>query len=423
MKGRRRLSAEETTSSKYRGADGRWHARVTMGTRLDGRPDRKHISRNAKGELDRAVRALERSRDTGQYTWTESDPALGQWLEHWLENVLPSTVRWKTLSTYRSQMQVHIVPALGSIRLSSLRPETLEQHYRRMLDAGNSASLVHAVHRVLRSGLNEAVRRQRLASNPAMIARPPRVPRQEVKPLTRDECVAILDVARTRRNAARWSVALSLGLRQGEALGIQWSDIDLNAGTLRIQRAVQRQTWEHGCRLAAGGTHPSCGRKRGADCPSRRNGGIRLVETKTNASRRSISLPPPLVEELRIHRRNQAQESLLAGPAWTRALDLTFPDEAGRPMDPARDWREWKSILRSAGVRDARLHDARHTAATLLLVQGVDLRTIMAIMGWTEMATAQRYSHAVDELRVEAARRMGETLWPSPTSDATPVLG
>ena len=177
MRGRRRIPAEETSSSKYRGADGRWHARVTMGARLDGRPDRKHISRGAKSELDRAVRALERSRDTGQYIWTESDPTLGQWLEHWLQNVLPSTVRWKTLSTYRSQMHVHIVPALGTVKLSALRPELLEQHYRRMLDAGKSASLVHAVHRVLRSGLNEAVRRQRLGSNPALVARPPRVPK------------------------------------------------------------------------------------------------------------------------------------------------------------------------------------------------------------------------------------------------------
>ncbi len=92
-------------------------------------------------------------------------------------------------------------------------------------------------------------------------------------------------------------------------------------------------------------------------------------------------------------------------------------------MDPARDWREWKALLKEAGVRDARPHDARHTAATLLLIQGVDLRSVMAIMGWTEMGTAQRYSHAVDELRVEAARRMGESLWPSQTSDATSVRG
>lgn len=338
------------------------------------------------------------------------------------------TVRWKTLSTYRSQMRLHVIPALGHAPLSTLRPETLEQHYRLMLDAGHSASLVHAVHRVLRSALSEAVRRQRLVSNPALVARPPRVTTHEVQPLTRSECQAILGAAKLRRNAARWSVALSLGLRQGEALGIAWADSDFDAATLRIRRSVQRRTWEHGCTQSAasaarrapaaveadvGGVSRPCGRKRGADCPDRRHGGILLVETKTAASRRTVSLPRPLVEELRSHRRLQAQERLSAGPHWAADFDLAFPDELGKPMDPARDWREWKALLTAAGVRDARLHDARHTAATLLLVQGVDLRTVMAIMGWTELGTAQRYAHAVDELRVEAARRMGASLWPS----------
>jgi integrase len=138
---------------------------------------------------------------------------------------------------------------------------------------------------------------------------------------------------------------------------------------------------------------------------------VGFVETKTTASRRTIVLPAPLVEELRRHRRAQMEERLAAGPAWTPDSDLVFPDEFGRPLDPARDWRDWKRLLRASGVRDVRLHDARHTAATLLLVQGVDIRTVMAIMGWTEMATAQRYSHAVDELRQQAARRMGSALW------------
>lgn len=410
--GRPRLAAEETTSSKYRGNDGRWHARVTMGVRADGRPDRKHLTRSSKSDLDRAVRALERSRDTGQYVWTESDPTIAQWLEHWLGSVLPMSVRWKTLSTYRSQMRVHVIPALGAIRLSTLRPETLEQHYRRLLDSGASPAVVHAVHRVLRSGLNEAVRRQRLATNPAMIARPPRVPAQEIEPLTTEACMAVLHAAAQRRNAARWSVALSLGLRQGEALGIEWSDFEPASGTLRIRRAVQRRTWDHGCHAEPGGA-PQCGHRRGAECPARRDGGVLLVETKTKSSRRTLALPSPLVQELLAHRRRQAEERLRAGRAWHAEFDLAFPDEIGRPMDPARDRREWKVLLKQAGVRDARLHDARHTAATLLLAQGIDLRTVMAIMGWTEMATAQRYAHAVDELKVEAARRMGSALWPA----------
>ena len=121
------------------GSDGRWHARVTIGPGLDGRPIRKHLSRATKSELERAVRDLERSRDAGTTTWTSSDSTLQQWLEHWLEAILPSTVRWKTLSTYRSQVRVHVIPILGAARLSELRPETLEGLCRRLLDAGSSA--------------------------------------------------------------------------------------------------------------------------------------------------------------------------------------------------------------------------------------------------------------------------------------------
>jgi integrase len=243
MRGRRRLAATDTAPSRYRGSDGRWHARVTTGSGLDGRPIRKHLSRATKTELDRAVRELERSRDSGTGSWTTSDSTLQQWMEHWLEAILPSTVRWKTLSTYRSQVRLHVIPHLGPARLSELRPETLEELYRRLLDAGSSAHVVHAVHRVLRSALNEAVRRQRLAVNPALIARPPRVAVVEVQPLTTDECRAVLRAAVSGPDAARWSVALALGLRQGEALGLKWSDVDWDAGTLTVRRAVQRPTW------------------------------------------------------------------------------------------------------------------------------------------------------------------------------------
>jgi integrase len=110
-----------------------------MGVRLDGSPDRKHLSRKTKAELELAVRDLERSRDTGEYTWTEADVALGQWLDHWLDTILPMSARWKTMSTYRSLIRVHVVPAIGELRLSALRPETLEQFYAALLRSGRSA--------------------------------------------------------------------------------------------------------------------------------------------------------------------------------------------------------------------------------------------------------------------------------------------
>ena len=417
MRGRPRVAPAESTSSIYRASDGRWHAKVTTGRRPDGTPQRKHLSRSTKAELHRAVRDLEGLRDAGHQEWTEDDPLLSRWLEHWLGSILPMTVRWKTLSTYTSLMNRHVLPTLGGLRLSEVRAETLERHYRSLLDSGLSVHVVHGVHRVLRSSLNEAVRRHRLTANPALIARPPRVSSEEVDPLSPDECRQIIHAALSTRQPARWSMALALGLRQGETLGLRWSDVDFDAASLRVRRAVQRQTWKHGC--TPNGLQASCGHPRGAECPARHGGGVKLVETKTKASRRTLAVPDPLLEELRRQRRAQVTERLAAGPAWPSDLDLIFPDAAGRPMDPARDWREWKNLLKVAAVRDARLHDARHTAATLMLVQGVDVRTLMAIMGWTEMTTAQRYSHAVDEMRFEAARRIGAVLWQTPAPSQT----
>jgi integrase len=257
-----------------------------MGVRLDGCPDRKHLSRKTKAELELAVRDLERSRDTGEYAWTEADVALGRWLDHWLDTILPMSARWKTLSTYRSLIRVHVAPALGELKLSALRPETLEQFYAALLRSGHSSHVVHAIHRVLRSSLGEAKRRQRIATNPATLARPPRVETDEVHPLTNDECRSILAVAAEGRNAARWSVAVALGLRQGEALGLAWADVNFEDQTLRVRRSVQRWTWQHGCATGSPDSEPTCGRLRGADCPRRRNGGVRLVEPKTRASRR-----------------------------------------------------------------------------------------------------------------------------------------
>ncbi|KAA1427791.1 tyrosine-type recombinase/integrase [Nocardioides antri] len=270
--------------------------------------------------------------------------------------MLPMTARWKTLSTYRSQMRLHVVPALGAWRMSEIQPEHLEAHYRRMQTDGHSAHTIRAVHRVLRSALNEAVRRRRLAGNPALISRPPRVEDVEVEPLSIEESRRVLQAAQSTLQPARWSIALSLGMRQGEALGLLWEDVDLDEGVVRVRRSVQRHNWEHGCEVVEG--QPSCGRKRGAECDYRTGGGLLLVEPKTKASKRTIVLPAPLVEELRVHRVPVNRRRLAAGEKWDVSYDLVFPAASGGLIDPSRDHTEWKSLLKKSGLRDVRLHDA-----------------------------------------------------------------
>jgi len=410
MAGRPRKTAGESTSSLYEGSDGRWHARVTMGLKPDGRIERRHVSRATRHELRAAVREFERGRDNGEHRWAEHDPTLGVWLEHWLTDIVPRTTRWKTQSTYTSQIRLHVLPTMSHIRLSELQPENLEHLYGFLLDHDRSHHTVRAVHRVLRSALNEAVRRRRMHHNPALVARPPRHETDEVEPLTVSESQRLLAVAATRPNAPRWSIALSLGLRQGEALGLMWNDLDFEDGTVRIRRGVQRWTWRHGCDLTEAGT-AECARKRGAECPARTGGGLRLVDTKTKASRRTVVLPTPLIDELKAHRAAQARTRLEAGLDWDATHDMVFATKTGGLIDPCRDREVWLGILKEAGLRHVRVHDSRHTAVTLLLLQGVDIRTVMSIMGWTEMATAQRYTHAVDELRRRAAQRIGDILW------------
>ena len=199
-------------------------------------------------------------------------------------------------------------------------------------------------------------------------------------------------------------LAISLGLRRGEVLGLQWADIDLEAGQLHIRRQLERRNWKHGCR------DPERCDDRPSRCPERVDGGLILTELKTKASRRTLPLPSPLINALRAHRQRQREAQLHAGSVWANS-GMVFTTITGRPVAPRDHSLHWTAFLDGAGVRPARLHDARHTAATFLLVQGVDQRVVMSMFGWTSSAMTTRYQHVAPELVEEANRRMSRLLW------------
>ena len=397
--------APNKSSSAYKGGDGYWHGRVSMGVDDTGKPDRRHVMAASRAEVTRKIRELERLRDSGRAATAGRAPTVETWLTHWLENIAARTVRRRTMDGYRTYIERYAIPSLGAHRLDRLQPEHIEALYTRMERDGLAPGTVHSLHRILRAALNEAVRRDKLLRNPVTRARPPRLVEREMEPLSHQDATRLVAVANEQPGGARWSVALALGLRQGEALGLSWDDVDLDSGILTVRRALQRHTARHGCAC-------SCGQSSVADCPERIPGGLVLVEPKSRAGRRRVALPAPLVERLRSHRHDQRKQRLLAGSVWEEH-GLVFCQPTGRPIDPRQDWGHWKALLATGGVRDARLHDARHTAATLLLVQGVNARTVMDVMGWTEARMLSRYQHVVDELRRDAADRMGEALWPA----------
>lgn len=403
--GRRKPNGESTV---YLGVDGWWHGRVTVGVKDDGRPDRRHVMAGSEADVRRKVRDLERAREAGTVSKAGQRWTVASWLTHWVENIASGSVRDNTLSGYRVAVNRHLIPGVGGHRLDRLEPEHLEKLYRRMMAAGSAPATAHQAHRTIRTALNEAVRRGHLVRNPATITRAPRLPEEEIEPYSMNETRRILDAAAERPNGARWALALALGLRQGEALGLKWSDVDLDAGTLTVRRGRQRPRWRHGC-----GSTP-CGRRHGGFCPMRIAVREETAETKSRAGRRIIGLPDQLVALLRQHGMDQAAKREHAAQLWQQGGWL-FATPTGGPLNPRTDYTEWKRLLIAAGVRDARLHDARHTAATVLLVLGVPDRVVMDIMGWSSSAMAKRYQHITATVRRDVARRLDGLIWDRPS--------
>ncbi|MFF5357854.1 tyrosine-type recombinase/integrase [Streptomyces scabiei] len=395
-------------STIFLGKDGRWHGYVSAGVKDDGSPDRRHVSRKTRPEITKAVRDLEKQRDStgvrkvGQ-TWT-----VETWLTHWVENIAAPNVGENTIDGYRVAVYHHLIPGLGAHRLEKLEPEHLERFYKKMQATGSSAGTAHQAHRTVRTALNEAKRRQHLTTNPASIAKAPKLEEEEVEPYSLEEVQRLLLEAGKHRNTARWVIALALGLRQGEVLGLQWTDVNFEDGVIFVRRGRLRPRYQHGC-------GDKCGRKPGY-CPQKVSIRRETKDTKTRAGKRSVGLPEELAKLLRQHQEQQARERVIARDLWVEK-GYVFTSPTGEPLNPNTDYHRWKDLLKAAKVRDGRLHDARHTAATVLLILGVPDSVVDRIMGWEPGKSARmrrRYQHVTSPVLQQTAAKVGGLLWGTP---------
>lgn len=398
--------APNGASSIYLGKNGKWHGRVTMGIRDDGTPDRRHIERKTEAEVIKAVRELEKQRDSGIIKKAGPVWTVEKWLTHWIEHIAPTTTgkNGNGLSAYEVAVRIHLVPGLGRHRLDRIQPEHFERFYAKMIARGKAPATAHQVHRTARTAFGEAHRRGLIVRNPVALARPPRVDAVEIVPYTVEEIRVILVEAAQLRNSARWAIALALGLRQGEALGLKWADVDLDRQELSVWRGRLRPKYKHGCADGA------CGHKFGGHCPERVALRKETGDTKSEAGKRTMALPDELVELLKLHQEAQNRERSAAGDQWQNK-GYVFASETGEPLNPRSDYTRWKDLLAAAGVRDGRLHDARHTAATVLLMLKVPERVVMALMGWSTAAMAARYQHVTGEIRKDVADEVGGLIW------------
>ena len=392
--------------SIYQRNDGRWAGVVTVGT-LRGRRARKSFYGETRKEVqDRLNRALIDIQN-GLPVLMERQ-TVADYLGWWLENVAKPTVRPSTWESYAALVRLHLSPALKRVPLSKLTPQHIRGLLKDKTDVGLSTRRVQYIHAVLRSALNTALRDQLVVRNPAALVKPPRVVGKEVQPLTTVEARRFLESVKGDRLEALFTVAVSLGMRQGESLGLRWCDVDFEAGTLRVRYALQK--------LKVGG---------GEKGPS----SYHLVEPKTKSSRRTIALPQATRSALVAHRLRQSEERALCGSKWQEPIlicegqpvpvtDLVFTTRFGAPLVAAVVTRRFKSLLKTAGIPLHRFHDLRHTAATLLSIQGVHPRAIQAALGWENLSMLNRYGHFVEEQRAAVASAMDAILSPVAVSVA-----
>jgi len=370
--GRRRANGEGTITRRRNGT---WQAALTL-------PDarRKFFYGKTKDEVRQKLVEAVRSRDVGSFVDSHGI-TVGEFLDQWIAEVVKPSVRPWTYLGYEVHVRKHIKPAVGHIRLDRLTPMHVQALMNRKLRDGLSPKSVRYIRGTLRAALNQARRWGLVAQNAAALADPPRVERFAILPFTPDEARRFLAAIQGDRFEALYSVALTMGLRQAEALGLRWEDVDLDLGTLRVSKQLQRI-----------------------------DGRFQLVEPKTDRSRRVLVLPAPVADVLRAHRDRQAADRQRAAARWPD-WDLVFCMWDGRPVEARTIVRQFHLHLERAELSQRRFHDLRHSCATLLLVQGVSPRVVMDILGHSEIAmTMNTYSHVIPELRREAATRMEDLL-------------
>ncbi len=364
----------------YHRADGRWEARLRVGYR-NGKRARRSVFGKTRAEVVGKLRAIILAHEQG----TLEAPArftVGQFLAQWLEDSARPKLRPRTFATYAQVIRSHVDPGLGRVPLRRLSPQHVQSWLNERAKSGLSPRTCQHARAILRAALGRALKWGYVSRNVAALVDSPRVVKHEIKPLSPDQARTLLATAREHRYGALITVAVALGLRQGEALGLRWQDVNLDDGVLQVRNALQ---WVTG-------------------------GGWSLVEPKSERSRRAITMPEILVSSLRAHRMRQREDRLLAGSQW-HENGFVFTSRAGAPLDPWAVNKAFKRLLAAASLPDIRFHDLRHTAATFLLAQGVDPRTIMETLGHSQISlTLNTYSHVLPSLQRDAAEKMNRLL-------------
>lgn len=389
-------------------ADGLYEVRVTLGTDfITGKQKRVSRYAHSKEEAVRSLNQMSLIRETAPKSF--QSVTLGEWLDLCLDVYMKPTLKQSTYLSYESYIRVHFKPALGNIYLRDLHPRTLQQYYNyKIEEEGLSPKTVINLNLFLHKALTFAVNEGYIQTNPAEALNLSRGQKPETEILTRDEQAKLMHGSYSHRYGVFIRLTLFTGIRIGELLGLRWEDIDFTASKMYIRRTLNRLN-----------------KTKKPTVPGEPTTEIVIQTPKSQNSIRSIPLLPAVLEDLRVWRNIQMQDKAVAGDAYQES-GYIVTNELGGYIEP-RTFRDYYlQILTIAGLRHFKFHALRHTFASRALEQGMDSKTLSAIMGHYSVSfTLDTYAHVLDDHKQVGMALMGDLFEMQPSVPAEifyPVL-
>ena len=374
--GRKRKNGEGTVRLRK---DGRWEGRIVIGYDENGLPKTKNVLAKTKGECIEKLKALKSTITPDTPIKLKADMPFGEWLDHWYETYCKPNARPATQRTYEGYIRLYLHPRLGSIPLNKVTTSDIQQMCTWMMtearldqkngDGGLSDSQVINCYSLCDRVLEKAVTEKLIVRNPAKGCKlPPNRP-NEMKVLSREDMQKVLIQAKEENYYELFLLEFATGLRLGELMALQWDDVNLVTGELRINKQVNLV----GSKLV-------------------------ISEPKTKAAVRTLILPPSVRKVL-------AEYKTRVNSRWL----FPSPKKDDLPIIPSAVSRRLHTLLEHAGCEQVRFHDLRHTFATNALAHGMDIKTLSTILGHVSSATTlNTYSHVTDEMRQRAAVKIDQ---------------
>lgn len=353
-----------------------WEARYTVGYDPGtGKQIQRSISGKTQKEVAQKLKAATAAIDSGTYQ-APSKMTVGQWLDIWQKDYLGG-VKPRTVDSYKSIIKNHLKPSMGAVKLENLTAHTIQHFYNGLKLSPKSVKNVHGI---LHKALQQAVSNKYIRFNPADACILPRVVKHEIKPLDETQIRLFLEAIKGHRYEYLYTVTLFTGMREGEVLGLTWDCVNLDKGTITINKQLQKV--------------------RGT------GGEYQLVPTK-NSKGRNITLAPFVLSILKRVKAQQSMWKLHCGKYWENDTGLVFTDEWGNHLCAQTVYLHFKQIAASIGLPDARFHDLRHSYAVAAIRAGDDIKTVQENLGHATAAfTLDVYGHVTEQMKQASADRL-----------------